>query len=65
MIRRRLTYWRRRRCIRRGLPMAAWSPVCISEREPDRLLADGTIEEGRGFTQRAWRCALHDEEGAR
>lgn len=58
----RLKVWRRRWCIRRGHPMADWSPVCMSYREPDLVrIEDGLRVPGRVIEQRAWRCALHDE----
>lgn len=49
------------RCAKHGHPMASWSPVYLEEREPDMLMPDGSIREGAVFTERAWRCALHDE----
>ena len=38
--RRRLRLWRRRWCLRRGHPMADWSPVVVSYKEPDRFVSD-------------------------
>ena len=39
-LRQRLTVWRRKRCMRRGHPMADWSPIVSSYCEPDRFVSD-------------------------
>jgi len=61
-VRQWLTVHRRKRCIRRGHPMADWSPVVFRTRADDTLGPNGEIIEGDEFTQYAWRCAIHDKE---
>jgi hypothetical protein len=64
-IRQRMTVLRRRWCLRRGHPMASWSPVCMSYKATATRLEDGTISEGAEITQRAYRCARHDRNPTR
>lgn len=58
--RRRWAMWRRRLCMRRGHPMADWSPVVMTSTDSDVMLPDGTIRPGDVHTVRAFRCAKHD-----
>lgn len=58
-LRQRLTVWRRRRCLRRGHPMADWSPHCVSYKFPDQWVG-GVFVRGPELYSRAWRCARHD-----
>lgn len=51
-VRQRLTLWRRRWCIRRGHPIAPWSPVVFYQRGPN----------GEDIETKAWRCIRHDKE---
>lgn len=62
-LRYRLRIWRRRWCMRRGHPMADWSPLCVSYKAPDRIDPEsGQYIYGREITQRSWRCARHDRQ---
>lgn len=60
--RKRLILWRRRWCSRRGHPRAAWAPLVLWDKEPDRYDPEtNTFIEGVETRTYAYRCARHDE----